>query len=130
MKKEIKSVEVLDFLFHEEDDILGTMDFVTTEIRGYDENGILNTIVVLTEEGIVWYWTDEYVRVLDSNTGDHFMYSDVFGLRFNTKLSEHDKSYYRQRFLKGMKIDHCIGVQTDLDDYELRKINHWLRGRF
>lgn len=131
MKKEVTNIKVVHYNYHEDDDLLGEMDFNSTEIWGYDDNNNLISISLLTEEGIVWNWSSELVKIIDTVDGICLSYSDVFGLRFlSDDLNEYEKQYYRGRFLKSMKIDHSLESLSDLDDYELRKINHWLRGRF
>ena len=70
--------------------------------------------VVLKSGGTLYYWNDEYCRVRNEEQDIDMIYSEVFGLRFNTTETELSKQILWDMFLPGLK------AQPTIQDYPVK----------
>lgn len=82
-----------------------------TEFRCYVDEVL--TIVVLQSGGTLYYWNDEFSRIMNKEQDIDMIYSPVFGLRFYTEETVDSKNILRDMFLRGLK------AQPTIEDYPL-----------
>ncbi|SUB70517.1 hypothetical protein [Pluralibacter gergoviae] len=82
-----------------------------TEFRCYVDEAL--TVVVLQSGGTLYYWNDEFSRIMNKEQDIDMIYSPVFGLRFYTEETEDSKKILRDMFLPGLK------AQPTIEDYPL-----------
>ena len=71
------------------------------------------TTVILQSGGTLYFWNDEYCRIRNKEQDIDMIYSEVFGLRFNTEETPESKKILWDMFLPGLK------AQSTIDDYPL-----------
>lgn len=73
------------------------------------------TVVVLQSGGTLYYWNDEFCKIINKEQEISMTYSPVFGLRFNTEETPESKKILWDMFLPGLKAQPTIEFYPLLD---------------